>query len=236
MPSSPSQQSNSTLLQPCSSTWCKMTFNDQLRVQKSLKHWKTNSLSYLTVKLNRGLSFELVSSQIGVMRRLDVVVGQRVLQLLRVHLGLLDTRSKVLLIHQEPGMERGMVTSNQSHVYKNVVLQKLNMQGNSSSLYGLSIQCISSVFQYWHEYAIYFEILHFYSTLQSLQMTSNPFASCLMRAQISAREKQQTINYHYWSAVPFPSLCLRFLSSSFCPSIWWIHKYYRRFLIILSIH
>ena len=66
-------------------------------------------LTYLTVKLNRGLSFELVSGQIGVMRRLDVVVGQRVLQLLWVHLGFLNTRSTVLLIHQEPGMEDGIV-------------------------------------------------------------------------------------------------------------------------------
>lgn len=66
-------------------------------------------LTYLTVKLNRGLSFELVSGQIGVVRRLDVVVGQRVLQLLWVHLGFLNTRSTVLLIHQEPEMEDGIV-------------------------------------------------------------------------------------------------------------------------------
>ena len=61
----------------------------------------------MTIKLNRGLSFELVSSQVSVVRRLNVIVGQRVVQLLRIHLGFLITRGEILLIHQEPGMERG---------------------------------------------------------------------------------------------------------------------------------
>lgn len=45
------------------------------------------------------------------MRRLDVVVGQRVLQLLCVHLGFLIPRSKVLLVHQESFQQRQVVGS-----------------------------------------------------------------------------------------------------------------------------
>lgn len=61
--------------------------------------------AYLTVKLNRGLSLELVPGQVGVVRRLDVVIGQGVVQLVWAHLGFLITRGKVVLVHQEPGME-----------------------------------------------------------------------------------------------------------------------------------
>lgn len=60
----------------------------------------------MAVELNRGLSFELVPSQIGVVGGCNVVIGQRILQLLRVHLGLFISRGKVILIHQEPSVEK----------------------------------------------------------------------------------------------------------------------------------
>lgn len=33
-----------------------------------------NSVTYMAIKLNRGLSFELMTSQVGVVRRLNVVI------------------------------------------------------------------------------------------------------------------------------------------------------------------
>lgn len=57
----------------------------------------------MAVELHRGLSFELVARQVGVVRGGDVVVGQGIVQLLRLHLGLLVSRGKVVFIHQEPG-------------------------------------------------------------------------------------------------------------------------------------
>lgn len=79
-----------------------------------LKKFKRWIVTYVTVELHRRLSFQLVSSQIGVVRGLDVVVGQRVLQLLWVHLSFLDTGSEVVLVHQESFQQREVVGS-QSH-------------------------------------------------------------------------------------------------------------------------
>lgn len=113
MPSSPSQQSSSTLRQPCSSTWCEHTQNDKKKFLFKKKKKKIeysvekNCYANLTVKLNRGLPFELVPSQISVVRGLNVVIGQGILQLLCVHLGFLSSRGKIIFIHQEPGMGRG---------------------------------------------------------------------------------------------------------------------------------
>lgn len=61
----------------------------------------------MAVKLDRGLSFELVASQVGVVRGRNVVVGEGIKQLLRVHLGLLVSRGKVVFIHQEPSVGGG---------------------------------------------------------------------------------------------------------------------------------
>lgn len=111
MPSSPSQQSSSTLRQPCSSTWCKHTQNNKRKLLFSKKKSKysveKNCYAYLTVKLNRGLPFELVPRQISVVGGLNVVIGQGILQLLRVYLGFLSSRRKIIFIHQEPGIGRG---------------------------------------------------------------------------------------------------------------------------------
>ena len=63
-------------------------------------------MTHLTVQLNGGLSLELVSRQVRVVRGLDVVVGQRIVQLLLVHLGFLVTGRKVLLVHQVSGEDR----------------------------------------------------------------------------------------------------------------------------------
>ena len=60
--------------------------------------------THLAVELDGGLSFELVSREVGVVRGLDVVVGQGMLQIVDVHRGLLQLRHKVILIHQKPGV------------------------------------------------------------------------------------------------------------------------------------
>lgn len=54
---------------------------------------------HLAVELYRRLSFELVSSEVRVVRGLYVVVRHGILELLRVHLRLLVLRRKVVLVH-----------------------------------------------------------------------------------------------------------------------------------------
>lgn len=71
-----------------------------------LKLWENKLFqAYVAVKLNRGLSLELVPCQVSVVRRLNVVTGQGVVQLVWVHLRFFITRGKVILVHQEPGVE-----------------------------------------------------------------------------------------------------------------------------------
>lgn len=53
----------------------------------------------MAVELHRGLSFELVARQVGVVRGGDVVVGEGILQLLGVHLGLFISRGTVVFVH-----------------------------------------------------------------------------------------------------------------------------------------
>lgn len=93
-------------------------FNTSAALQKHLVHKKEESgstsccneqwnecFTHLTVKLNRGLPFKLVPSQISIVRRLNVVIRQGMLQFLWVHLRFLNVWGKVILIHQEPGQD-----------------------------------------------------------------------------------------------------------------------------------
>lgn len=104
------------------------------------------------------------------MRRLDVVIGQRILQLFWVHLGFLNAGGKVLLIHKKSSQETGMDR--------------------------LKLNCPVT---YFNKIA---RSLKFYFTWQNLQMTSNPFVSCWMRAQISANCNKNNIIKTF----PSPSL------------------------------
>lgn len=71
------------------------------------RRWRLDIVTHVAVELHRRLSLELVACQVGIVRGGDVVVGEGILQLLRVQLGLLVSRGTVVFIHEEPSIEGG---------------------------------------------------------------------------------------------------------------------------------